>query len=329
VEKKVEIIGIENLIMDFAVQIDKLPQTDGFARLEDFLWQSGGNVSSAIVAASRLGASCGMIGHCGDDPFGDFCYRDMQMHGVDVSHIKIVPDSTTTFCICLAEEATQGRSVIGKGGTASGIDIGPDLITEDYIGGAKYLHIGVWISEQVARAVELAHKHGVIVSMDGGGYNEDAEKILPKIDILIISEQFHDKMFNNTDYTGNCQKLVKNGSGIAMVTLGKKGCAGADKEGNTFELPSFSGHKIVDTTGAGDVFHGGFLYAHSQGWDTKTCARFASAVSYINCTSLGGRAGIPNRKVVDEFLKTGTIDRTEADKYQNYYRTSMFSQKKK
>ena len=61
-EKKFDVIGVENLIMDLALQINKLPKTDGLALLKDFCWQSGGNAASAIVALARLGAKCGMIG---------------------------------------------------------------------------------------------------------------------------------------------------------------------------------------------------------------------------------------------------------------------------
>jgi sugar/nucleoside kinase (ribokinase family) len=320
--KKVDLIGIENLIMDFALLIDKLPETDGFGRLEDYLWQSGGNVSSAIVAASRLGLSCSMISNVGDDAFGKFCLRDMERYGVDTTYIKSVPHTRTTFCICLADRSTMGRSILGHAGSTP--DIGEDMVNPEYITQTRYLHIGVYLPRQILRAVEIARKNGVIVSMDGGAYTEDAEKVIPQIDILIISESFHDTLFKNKRYADNCRELLTQGPKIAIVTLGKRGCVGADG-GGVFQIPAFTGHEIIDTTGAGDVFHGGFLYAHAQGWDVPACAKFASAVSYINCTSLGGRAGIPTRKIVDEFLNTGVIDRREADGQKEYYRNSMFA----
>ena len=90
-EKQYDVIGVENLIMDFAVRINKLPQTDGFAYIRDYCWQSGGNAASAIVALARLGSDCGMVGTTGSDPFGTFCKEDMHRHGVDTSHIKHPP----------------------------------------------------------------------------------------------------------------------------------------------------------------------------------------------------------------------------------------------
>ncbi|MDR0655137.1 MAG: carbohydrate kinase family protein [Treponema sp.] len=321
-DKRLDIIGIENLIMDFAYLINKIPVTDSFSTLEDYLWQSGGNVSSAIVAASRLGAICGMIGMVGDDPFGDFCVNDMKMHNVDVSHIRISPKSSTTFCICLAEKSTFGRSFLGNRGTH--MDITNDMIDEEFVASARYLHIGVHTQLPILTAVDMARKNGVIVSMDAGGYTPDSEKLIPKIDILIMSEMYYDKLFTTKDYKKNCAELLKKGPGIVIVTLGKHGCAGADASG-TFEMDALGGQTdIIDTTGAGDVFHGGFLYSHLQGWDTKTCARFASAVSYIDCTCLGGRTGIPTRKTVEKFLETGIVDKTDAKARMEYYRTAMF-----
>ena len=79
----------------------------------------------------------------------------------------------------------------------------------------------------------------------------------------------------------------------------------------------------MDTTGAGDVFHGGFLFAHNQGRSLKECARFASAVSYINCTSLGGRVGIPDLEMVETVLATGVIEAEKLEPRKAHYRNIM------
>ncbi len=328
-EKRFDVIGIEDLIMDFALQINKLPKTDGFALLKDFCWQSGGNAASAIVALSRLGARCGMVGTTGSDPFGRFCLEDMVRHGVDTSHIKTVPGETT-FCICLAEEETQGRSFLGKMGSRGSMTA--EEVDEGYIAQARAIHLSCIPSPAAGYAVEFARKHDVLISMDAGANMfEGAVELAKSVDILIMSEAFYGSMFDNDDYCGNCRSLLDCGPKVVVVTLGKKGCAGADACG-TFSLESFDkGYQIVDTTGAGDVFHGGFLYAYLNryqrapfDYDIKACARFASAVSYINCTTLGGRTGIPSLYMVDKFLDEGVIDKTEIIPRQEYYKYAMF-----
>lgn len=328
-EKKFDVIGIENLIMDFALQINKLPKTDGFALLKDFCWQSGGNAASAIVALARLGASCGMVGTTGTDPFGRFCLEDMQRHNVDTSHIKTIPGETT-FCICLAEEETQGRSFLGKMGARGSMTA--EEVDEQYIAQAKAIHLSCIPSAATTYAVEFARKNDVLISLDAGANMfEGAVALAKSVDILIMSEAFYNSMFDNEDYCKNCQSLLAEGPKVVIVTLGKKGCAGADANG-TFTLDSFNkGYQIVDTTGAGDVFHGGFLYAYLNRYQkapyhytVEDCARFASAVSYINCNTLGGRTGIPSLYMVDKFLEEGIIDKTEILPRQEYYKYAMF-----
>jgi len=328
-EKKFDVIGVENLIMDFALQINKLPQTDGFALLKDFCWQSGGNAASAIVALARLGAQCGMIGTVGNDPFGRFCREDMERHNVDTSHIKTIPGETT-FCICLAEEQTQGRSFLGKMGAQS--TMSPEEVDESYVAQAKAIHLSCIPSPAAAYAVEFAKRNGVITSLDAGANMfSGAIDLAKSVDILIMSEAFYYSMFQDDNYCENCRSLLSAGPKIVIVTLGKKGCAGADANG-TFTLEAFNqGYQIVDTTGAGDVFHGGFLYAYLNRYqqapyhyDLKDCARFASAVSYINCNTLGGRTGIPSLYMVDKFLNEGIIDKTEITVRQEYYKYAMF-----
>ena len=88
-----------------------------------------------------------------------------------------------------------------------------------------------------------------------------------------------------------------------------------------FALPAFTGLEIVDTTGAGDVFHGGFISAWLRGLGAVESARYASAVSYIKCTRLGGRAGIPTQEMTEHFLRTGTlIHGEELDARSAFYR---------
>ena len=204
-------------------------------------------------------------------------------------------------------------------------------VGEDYIRGCKVIHLSCMPSPAQVAAVTFAKKHGVEISLDAGALFPGARELVNQTDILIMSENFYEGLFGeDKDYCGNCRKLVEKGAKIAVVTLGKKGCAGADKEG-TFQMEAFSGADIVDTTGAGDVFHGGFLYAYlyryksgTYSYTIKDCAKFASAVSYINCTTLGGRPGIPTLEMVDTFLEEGIILEGDIAQRKEFYRNGIF-----
>jgi sugar/nucleoside kinase (ribokinase family) len=90
-------------------------------------------------------------------------------------------------------------------------------------------------------------------------------------------------------------------------------------------VPAFKNIDVVDTTGAGDVFHGAYLFGLIKGWDSIETAKFACAVSAITCTRLGGRAGIPQLETVLRFLKDGYIDYTDTDKRAEFYEDGIFN----
>ena len=316
-EKKFDIISVCEPVMDYAVAIDRIPGTDSIAKMYAHPFQSGGNAASAITAAARLGAKCAVIGTVGNDPFGEFCREDMVYHDVDVSRLFML-EGTTQYAVCLAEKETQGRSFLGLEATVQKVT--DDMLDEEFIASAKYLHLDCVDMPGKWTAVEMARKNGVLVSTDAGyhGFCDDT-KLLETSDIFIMSGMYYRSLFgDDTDYLKNCHALLSRGPKIVIVTLGSKGCVGTDGTMD-FTLPAFSGYDIVDTTGAGDVFHGAFLYAHMQGWDIKECARFASAFSYINSLSLGGRAGHPTLEMVETFLETGKVDLSLLDERKAHY----------
>ena len=142
------------------------------------------------------------------------------------------------------------------------------------------------------------------------------------IDVFICSEFFFEGMFgaerSDEALEKGLRELCGRGCEIAVVTLGAKGCAGVSKDG-LFRLPAFTGIHVADSTGAGDTFHGAFIYGLLQGWSAEKTARFSSAVSAIKCTVPGGRAGIPDLETVMHFLETGEINTALSEKWQAYY----------
>lgn len=327
--KKYDVIGIENMIMDFSFLINRIPETDKTAVIKDYCFSGGGNASSAVVALARLGAVSAIIGTAGNDIYGDFCVKDMAANHVDVSHIKRI-DGETTLCVCLAETETSGRSFLGKPGT-NGVMM-PWEVDENFIKDTKIIHLSCIPSSAQKIAVEFAKKNNIEISLDAGAPVLGSEALAEQADIIIMSESFYHGIFgNDTNYCDNCRTYLQKGAHTVIVTLGRKGCAGINKN-EEFTLEAFSGDMpIVDTTGAGDVFHGGFLYAYlyryqkqPYHYNLSDCARFASAVSYINCMTLGGRPGIPTLSMVDKFLKTGVIEDTDIKERKYFYRHGLF-----
>lgn len=317
-----DVVGIDNACMDFIVQIDKIPASNSYEVLRNYSWQGGGKVPTALVALGRLGIETGLIGFFGSDFFGKFCIEDLNRHKVDTSHM-ICDGADTTLSICLAERLTKGRSFIFQMGVHRKLD--PDELDKDYILSAKYLHIA-YVNPISIAAAKLAKAGGVKVVVDADVYNDVTVQNIGLIDVFIASEFFHDDMFKDKNYEENCKKVREKGPGIVVFTLGNKGCVGMDDNGY-FEMPTFD-VEVVDTTGAGDVFHGAFIYGLIKGWSAREAARFSNAVSSIKCTRLGGRAGIPDLPTVERFLREEYIDYASIDERVEFYKKAVFNYNK-
>jgi sugar/nucleoside kinase (ribokinase family) len=316
-----DIIGIENPVMDFCTLMNKMPERGGFAALMDYSWQGGGNVGSALVAAARLGAKCGIVGIVGDDAYGQFCVDDFKRHNIDTSHLLTDQGTNNSLCICVAELSTMERSFIAKSGTRR--QPTKKEIDKDYIGTAKYIHLGP-MGEASVQAAIWAREKGIPVVDDAGYFEASTEANVGLIDIFVGSRHYYNGLFKDENYEKNCKTVQKRGPKIVVFTLGAKGVVGLDGD-KFFSIPAFKDISIVDTTGAGDVFHGAFIFGLLKGWDAEKSAKFSSAVSAIKCTRLGGRAAIPDYKTVQNFIKTGKIDYTDIDKRVAFYHEGMIN----
>lgn len=323
-EKQFDMIGFGNPFQDLIVELDQLPPSNVNIRMRNYVFMGGGNVPTATVAAGRLGLRAAILGVSGDDMFGHANKADFQYNNVDTSHLKLEAGKRTDFCVCVCERSVSGKEFISHPGDFHPLEI--EDLDEAFIKSAKILHIGDMLTPAKFQAADWIHQAGGLVSIDAAYYRPDIYQNYRYLDIFIASETYFKAM---CDAQGpmNCQTAARyiraQGPEIVIFTLGEAGCEGV--YGDThFALPAFQ-VDAMDSTGAGDVFHGAFNYGYLQGWDVPQCARFASAVSAIKCTRLGGRAGIPSLETVTRYLETGEIDYAEIDDRVAHYRQGMFN----
>ncbi len=310
-----DVVGIGTACVDLLASIDQLPRaTDQGTRVKDFSWQGGGKVATALVAAARLGASAGFIGVVGDCEFGRFCIRDFQRHGVDTSRMLVDEGARTPFSMVLAEAETQGRNIMYYPGTVRRVSV--EDLDREYLVSGRCLHL-----ENDSTASRLAAKWakeaGITVFFDADGYHEGIEDMLPLIDVFIASEFYYKDRYGSGSVEAGLRDIIAKGSKVAVFTLGKEGSVAMEGE-NFYRAPGYRVN-AVDTTGAGDVYHGAFIFGMLKGWDVPYTARFANAVSAIKCTRLGGRAGIPDLATALKFMEEGVIDYSEIDERVQFY----------
>lgn len=316
-----EVVGIDNPLMDCLLRLGRMPGSNEFVRLDEYSWQGGGKVSTAFAALGRLGVKTGIIGVIGDDPFGRFCIKDFHRHMVDTSRLIVDKEGTTSLSFVINEKDKKTRSFMIKQGVRRVLTV--DDLDEEYITSAKILHIAS-LSEVSAAAARMAKKKNMQVVIDADIYDDEFVENMYLLDVLIGSEFFYKNAFgDDQNYRKNLKSLQQKGPGIVVITLGEKGCVVLDGD-NYFEMPAFTDIEVVDTCGAGDVFHGAFILGMLKGWESERITRFASAVAAIKCTRIGGRAGIPDYKMTEEFLANGTVDYPSLDERVKLYESALF-----
>jgi ribokinase len=173
-------------------------------------------------------------------------------------------------------------------------------VDEALIISAEGLLVDTLEPEAAAHAAELAGRNDIPVVIDAGTLREGVEEILPFCDYIVASETFAGQISGNGTVEDALRAINSYGPKGSVVTLGERGCAGLEEE-RMFREPGFD-ITAVDTTGAGDVFHGAFMYGVLQGWDTRKICIFSNAVAGMKCRRLGGRTGIPDISKALEFL---------------------------
>nr|WP_302142788.1 carbohydrate kinase family protein [uncultured Schaedlerella sp.] len=313
-----KILGLGYPCMDMNILCPVMPGEDQLVEMKDVSLMGGGKVANAIAAAARLGASTGFIGAAGSDRYGRLCRQDLEEHGADVSRLEI-REGHTALCLSIVDEEHRGKHYIESPATYEKMK--PCELDQEYLETADYLML-FQMDETAVKACDIVRAAGGKVVVDGDEPDERIQKHLSGMDILIASEYYYHFLFQDEAFEKNLRSLSEKGPEIVLVTLGDRGCVGLD-HGVFFSAEPFD-VKVEDTTGAGDVFHGAFVYALSEGMSAKKAAEFASAVSAIKCTVLGGRTGMATRKGVEIFMETGEILPEDFEERNQKYRKAVW-----
>jgi ribokinase len=294
-------VGLGYCAYDILAITPRLPEFDsvGMTPLADLVCDGGGQVGTALAALARLGVRTGYLGLLGDDREGRWL-RDRFVHsGVDVSRCRLSPHVGTNLCLVLVEQATARRAILCH--RRVGIhDLSLDEADRAYIQGARVLHLDGQFMPSAIQAAVWAREAGLQVCFDGNHPRPGLDELLPLVDWLVVAEPFPQAYTGCAGQQEAAEALLSLGIKALVVTLGAKGCSVWTPD-DRFRMPGFP-IQAVDTTGAGDAFHGAFLYAMLQSWDLQRAATFANAVAAINCRTLGGRRGLPTLAQVEAFL---------------------------
>jgi sulfofructose kinase len=296
--KNAEIVGLGYCGQDHLCLLPYIPVDDKVEIIQS-LSQGGGPAATAIYAAQRLGGATAFVGAVGDDEQGQAILDGLKNAGVDVGAVRIRKNSASPAAFCWIGKSSGKRSIAWTRGDVK--PLAPHEIDVALIAGAKVLHLDGHHTEAAIHAAKTARANGVTVSIDAGTMLPNIANLVELADIVIASEKFAEKFTCEKSAETAVRRLYKGNCRFAAVTLGSAGCVGFD--GKTILHQESFKVDIVDTTGAGDVFHGAFAYKYVNGGNWCECMRFATAVAALKCTKFGGRTGIPTLVEVKRFLQ--------------------------
>lgn len=296
----IAVLGVGLCTVDMLFVVPDLPQFDRSMRAAQFLRQGGGPAATALVAFARLApeAPCAFIGKVGDDEDGDFIRAGLQSEGVDTAHFAIAPGAHSRVALVLVEESSGERGFVTRPESCG--ELVPHELPHEVVSAAHVVHLDD-ADATCMQAARWAKEAGHTVVFDGTWLHEDLDTFLPLVDVSIVSEPLVRQWLPDLSPEQVVQKLADYGARIAVYTRGERGCV-ARWQDQTHSFPAFS-VEVVDTTGAGDAFHGAFLYGLHKRWTPEKIIRFASATAALNCRALGGRTALPTRTEVEAFLQ--------------------------
>ncbi len=294
------VVGIGQCAWDMLAVVDRFPEAD--TKKEALVWeeQGGGPVATALAALSRLGVSSRFYGVTGDDREGAAIRQSLIDEGVDVTGLVTRSNASSQTAFIAIDKSMGTRTIFWK--RPSGDPLAVEELPRDFLSGAEFLLLDGLMKDVSLFAAQQARKAGIPVMLDAGRMREGMLGLARLSDYVVGSEEFARELGWKDDNGSFRQEVKRQGFGITTITLGPRGSVTFAEE-KVIPFPAFA-VEIMDTTGAGDVFHGGFLYGLLQKWPLKDTIRFASAVAAMKCRKLGGRAGIPKLSEVQEFLKT-------------------------
>ncbi len=295
------IICVGHAALDYVYRIEAFPPEPTKVRSLEHLESGGGMAANAAATIARLGGQVELWSRTGGDSAGERIHKFLRADGVDTSYVRTYEHARSSTSAVIVDNDGE-RLIIGERDHAMPMEASW-LPIERIAGAAAVVSDLRWV-EGTREAFTAARANGVptLLDADLGGGGLLAE-FLCIADYAIFSAPALDAFAPGENERAQLESVLATGVRHAGVTRGAEGYSWLSRDGSGGHQPAFAAD-IVDTTGAGDAFHGAFAWALANGEPPAACARLASATAALKCRRLGARAGLPTRAELDEFLAT-------------------------
>ena len=296
-----DIVGVGLNATDTVIPVAHYPLSGSKVEIRSAQLLPGGQVATAMVACQTWGLAARYVGKLGDDHAAQLHCSEVRKAGVD-ARIVTAPGCSSQQSFILVEPSGE-RTVLWKRDPR--LTLRPEDLRKEWITEARALLVDGHDTEAAITASAWAREAGIPVIADLDELYPGVDRLIPKIDYLIVSRDIPAQLAGGFDLRESLLRIQgKFGSRLVAATLGPEGVLAYDGRAFCYR-PAFR-VPVVDTTGAGDIFHAGFIYGLLQDCPLEKSLDFGCAAAALNCTAVGARGAIQPVADIEQLMATGS-----------------------
>ena len=294
---QVDLVGVGLNAIDTLIPLRHFPVRGSKTEYSNVSIMLGGQAASTVIACQTWGLGTRYVGKIGDDDAGRLHKAEFMRTGVDARLIT-VSNAASPQSLIIVDEGGE-RTVLCR--RDDRLLMQPSDLQREWIVNSRALHVDGFETAAATQATTWAREAGIPVIADLDETYPGVDDLIANVDYLIVSRDFPSRLTRERNL-GQALRKIKNryGCKLAAATLGADGVIAWD--GEDFHVNPAYHVPVTDTTGAGDVFHAGFIYGLLQEWPLARQLDFACAAAALNCTCSGARGGIKDVGAIEELM---------------------------
>lgn len=301
-----DVVGVGAGCIDTVCRLPVFPEPTPArdkVRIQSQRRECGGQTATCLSTCASFGLRAAYLGAVGDDDDGRMICRELSARGVDVTHVTTRPQPSASATILI--DASGERLVLWHRDPDLSYPV--EQLPRDVLSQARLVHVDDVDEQAALAAARSAREAGAFVTCDIDHITGATRELLGYVTHAIFAAQVPLDLTGESGHEAALRAMRRTHPGALVVTLGHQGALALDGE-TLVHSPGFHVEPVVDTTGAGDVFRGGFIYGLLQGWPIPEVIRFANAAAAESCTRAGAMGGVPTLEGVRTRLARGISD---------------------
>ncbi len=296
-----DVLGMACCCWDLLGTVEHYADLDEKVPMTEMVEQGGGQAATAMAGVARVGGRAAIVGRVGDDTNGRNILAAFDEVGVDRSAVRVVEGATSQYAICIIHQPTGKRSIFYRDGTMGKLQ--PDEVPRELVGRAEVVLLDSNSIDAAIHCAMVARELGKPVVLDLEKPHPRNEELVRLSTHPVFPLDYGQALMGAKAPVDVARAIRSMGPETVVVTLGERGSLALDGD-DVHRVPAYR-VPVVDTTGAGDVFHGVFAYGLAQGKPLLDNLRSASAAAALCCRGLGGRATLGTIDEVEALLASG------------------------